>query len=153
MAAVSEAVRKINSFRFPTRTAEIAGEILGAIDATHFAISIGSNEGLKLGDVINVYREVPVRNTKGEIIYTEKKQIASLQVEDVQAQRAKAKLMSGSDIREGDKAIREAPTVDVDEYISRGLDYFKRNFMPKPSINSMKQKRSPSKILKITQER
>lgn len=106
-----------------------------------------------MGDVINVYREVPVRNTKGEIIYTEKKQIASLQVEDVQAQRAKAKLMSGSDIREGDKAIREAPTVDVDEYISRGLDYFKRNFMPKPSINSMKQKRSPSKILKITQER
>jgi len=131
LTAVQDAVRKITSYLSIVRTpevAEISGEILGVIDANNLFVSLGTNDGLKVRDVLNIYREVPIENSKGETIYTDRERIGSLEIVESQPDRSKAKLVSGSEIKEGDVAIREAPEVSVDDHIKNGSALLERQF-------------------------
>lgn len=64
-------------------------------------MSLGGAQGLKIGDKLRVYKEVPVTDSKGKVVYSEEKEIGVLTVTDVQADRSKAALSTGAAVSEG----------------------------------------------------
>ncbi|MEO0248175.1 MAG: hypothetical protein ABIN58_01275 [candidate division WOR-3 bacterium] len=127
IGAIEDAVSKITGY-FGTSggiTRELVGKVLAVIDPRHFIVNLGSNQGLKPNDVLNVYREVLVAGFK------ERQLKGSLEVVESQPDRAKVKLVSGSGILKDDAVIREAPKATAEEHIKKGRDFFEQKFYSK----------------------
>lgn len=121
MKAIGQSLEKINKF-FPSyhksgsRVAReeearekeaalqsLSGRILAATEGGKTVIiDLGTNHGLKLGDALNVYREIHTQNSQGEIVYTELKYLGRIKVTEIQADRCKAVPESGTDFAETD---------------------------------------------------
>jgi curli biogenesis system outer membrane secretion channel CsgG len=77
------------------------GKVLAVVSNQLIIVSLGSAQGLKIGDKLRVLKEVPVTDSKGKVVYSEEKEIGLLTVTDVQADRSKTTLASGAGVTEG----------------------------------------------------
>src|SRR5436190_1581702 len=77
------------------------GKVLAVVSNQLIVVSLGSAQGLKIGDKLKVLKEVPVTDSKGKVVYSEEKEIGVLTVTDVQADRSKTTLASGTGVSEG----------------------------------------------------
>jgi curli biogenesis system outer membrane secretion channel CsgG len=77
------------------------GKVLAVVSNQLIIVSLGSAQGLKIGDKLRVLKEVPVTDSKGKVVYSEEKEIGVLTVTDVQADRSKTTLASGTGVTEG----------------------------------------------------
>jgi curli biogenesis system outer membrane secretion channel CsgG len=77
------------------------GKILAVVNNQLIIVSLGDAQGLKIGDKLRVFKEVPVTDSKGKVVYSEEKEIGTLTVTEVQADRSKAALSSGAGVAEG----------------------------------------------------
>jgi hypothetical protein len=98
-----------------------AGQVIADVGGGAFIVSVGSGQGIKVGDRLTVFAEQVTRNKQGQVVYREEQRIATLEVVDVSmADRARAKLVSDGAVqpKEGDRvridvaratALRGAP--------------------------------------------
>ncbi|HSB08937.1 MAG TPA: CsgG/HfaB family protein [Blastocatellia bacterium] len=77
------------------------GKILAVISNQLVIVSLGGAQGLKLGDKLKVFKEVGVTDSKGKVVYSEEKEIGTLTVTDVQADRSKTAVTGGAGFAEG----------------------------------------------------
>lgn len=77
------------------------GKVLAVVSNQLIIVSLGGAQGLKIGDKLRVFKEVPVTDSKGKVVYSEEKEIGVLTVTDVQADRSKTALASGTGVSEG----------------------------------------------------
>jgi len=77
------------------------GKILAVVNNQMIIISLGSGNGLKIGDKLKVFKPQNVTDSSGKVVYTEEKEIGLLVVTEVQADRSKAAVVSGAGISEG----------------------------------------------------
>ena len=77
------------------------GKILAVVSNQLVIVSLGDAQGLKIGDKLKVFKEVGVTDSKGKVVYSEEKEIGTLTVTDVQADRSKTAVSSGTGFTEG----------------------------------------------------
>ncbi|HMG32865.1 MAG TPA: CsgG/HfaB family protein [Blastocatellia bacterium] len=77
------------------------GKILAVISNQLIILNLGSSTGLKLGDKLKVFKEQSITDSKGKVVYTEEKEVGLIVVTEVQADRSKAAIVSGSGFSEG----------------------------------------------------
>jgi curli biogenesis system outer membrane secretion channel CsgG len=80
---------------------EAPGQVLAVVSNQLIIVSIGSGQGLKIGDKLKVFKSVNVTDSQGKVVYSEEKEVGLLVVTEVQADRSKASTVSGSGITEG----------------------------------------------------
>jgi curli biogenesis system outer membrane secretion channel CsgG len=130
--AVSDAVRKLNdmyddlaAFRSnrvvgASLSTIGSGRILADLGRGEYIIAVQSTSSLKLGDRFRVVTEVPIKNSKGVVVYSEKHDVGTLEVTDVsQRDKAKTRLVSGgSNVATNPK---ENDTITFDEEYGKTL--------------------------------
>ena len=77
------------------------GTIMAVVSPQMIIIDFGSNKGIRVGDEFIVFKNEDIKNSKGEVVYTEEKEVGRLSVFEVQSDRSKTRLISGTDVKEG----------------------------------------------------
>jgi len=93
------------------------GTVLAALPNGDAVVSLGSGDGVRPGDEVSVLRLESLRNSSGQIVWTDERLIGRLRVVEVRADRAKARpvgVLEG--VREGDRVrlIRGPRSADFD---------------------------------------
>jgi TolB-like protein len=114
------------------RTEDLQGEVIGVIDSGNCVINIGSAAGLRATDQLTVLREDPIRNLKGEVVYSRRVNIGRAMVTDCQLDRALValNLHVESAVKEGDLMHREAPRRGPHEHRDKGRRFLEKAFFP-----------------------
>jgi curli biogenesis system outer membrane secretion channel CsgG len=91
---------------------QATGTILADAGQDTFVVSLGAKDGLLAGDRFKVFAERAVKNSKGEVIFKEKQEIATLQAKDTSsaADRSTAMLLNVS----GARKPQEGDAVSID---------------------------------------
>lgn len=66
------------------------GKVLAAIGKDAVVVSLGSKQGFKEGDKLNLYETVDTKDEKGEVVFTEEKLVGEITLQSVQEERSKA---------------------------------------------------------------
>jgi tetratricopeptide (TPR) repeat protein len=91
--------------------AGLQGKILAVVSPSDFVVSLGSKDGVQRGDRLIVSIETPLKNQKGEVIYREQKDIATVEVVGMEASGVKARVrLIGQTVA----AIQEGHFVRID---------------------------------------
>jgi hypothetical protein len=62
----------------------IGGAVLLVPDKTNIIVSLGSEQGWKAGDALEVYQPIPFKDASGVVVYIQKKDVGKAILEDVQ---------------------------------------------------------------------
>jgi len=81
--------------------ANLSGVVLAITRERLLVVSLGTKHGVRPGDTLRAFRQDTVTDSKGIAVYTEERQVGTLTVVEVQADRAKASIVSGGDFAEG----------------------------------------------------
>jgi curli biogenesis system outer membrane secretion channel CsgG len=68
----------------------VPGKVLAVPAKSVVIVSLGANQGLKMGDKVLLYQTVDTKDDKGVVVFTEEKLIGELTLETVQDDRSKA---------------------------------------------------------------
>ncbi len=92
------------------------GKILGAVSSEEFVVNLGTRDGLVVGDHLIAFTEIPVKNSKGEIVYRDRRELGKLEVADVSfaEDRAKARFVAASPGARAGGRPQEGDIVKVD---------------------------------------
>ena len=71
------------------------GSILAKVSDTIVVVDIGSAKGFKVGDRLAVLVSVDTKNSAGQVVYSEEKEVGTLELFEVQPDRSKANIVSG----------------------------------------------------------
>jgi len=82
-------------------TSVLTGRVLAVTEDGVSIVSLGSEDGLRTGDTLNLIRLEHIRDRQGEPVWTEEVRIGSLKVTDVQSDRCKATSVEGGRPEEG----------------------------------------------------
>jgi curli biogenesis system outer membrane secretion channel CsgG len=77
------------------------GKILAVVSNQLIIVNLGGAQGLQIGDKLRVFKEVPITDSRGNVVYSEEKEIGMLTVTDVQGDRSKASVSAGAGFAEG----------------------------------------------------
>lgn len=98
--AVEDIAKKIAVY-FPTEA-----EVIAVMSSDEFIIDRGRFQGVRIGDTYEVFRVSTVRNSKGQVVWTDTVSLGTAKVTDVQDERAKLRFTrrsrEGNEVREGD---------------------------------------------------
>lgn len=78
-----------------------AGRVLAVGDGGVYVVSLGSNDGVRVGDQLDIIELDAIRDRAGEPVWTEEVRVGVLRVTDVKADRSKATLVEGKSPEEG----------------------------------------------------
>lgn len=90
----------------------ISGRVLAALDNDVCVVGLGSNDGLRVGDELEVVALRAIRDRAGEPVWTEEEVVGRVAVTEVRSDRSKVKLLEGKDIGE-DHLVRRAKPVET----------------------------------------
>ena len=96
----------------------VEGRVVSIVDATTAIIDIGSGDGLRLGDALEVQRSQTVTNANGDVIFSRSENIGTAEVGEIQAQGALITVSVG--VEEGDTVVRTVPLPATDDYVDSG---------------------------------
>ena len=79
----------------------IPGTVLAVINKETLIVSLGSKQGLKTGDKLNLYETVDTKNDKGEVVFSEEKLVGEVTLASVQAEKSKATFAGTAEVKSG----------------------------------------------------
>ncbi len=131
-AAIRDAVRKLNDmdadlldFRSKQSVSTVLssigdGKILADIGDGKYVIGVPSTTSLKVGDHFRVISEVPIKNARGVVVYSEKRDAGTIEIVDIsQKDRAMARLVSPPET--AGLAPKENDAITFDENYAKTL--------------------------------
>ena len=77
------------------------GKVLAVVNKTTVIVSIGSKQGFKAGDKLNLYETIDTKDDKGVVVFTEEKLAGELTLDSVQEDRSKATYAGTADVKGG----------------------------------------------------
>ncbi len=77
------------------------GAVLAVVNKETVIVSLGSKNGFKNGDKLNLYETVDTKNDKGEVVFSEEKLVGEVILSSVQAEKSKATYTGAADIKSG----------------------------------------------------
>jgi curli biogenesis system outer membrane secretion channel CsgG len=66
------------------------GKVLAVAGKGAIVISVGSKQGFKNGDKLNLYETIDTKDDKGEVVFTDEKLVGEVTLQSVQEERSKA---------------------------------------------------------------
>lgn len=98
--AVEDIAKKVAVY-FPSEA-----EVIAVMSTDEFIIDRGRFQGVRVGDTYEVFRVSVVRNSKGQVVWTDTVSLGTARVTDVQDERAKLRFIrrhrEGDTVQEGD---------------------------------------------------
>ena len=64
-------------------------------------VSLGSNLGFKVGDKLDLYETVDIKDASGAVVFSEEKLIGEVILQTVQADRSKASYSGNAEVKPG----------------------------------------------------
>ena len=64
-------------------------------------VSLGSSQGFKAGDQLNLYETVDTKDANGVVVFTDEKLVGEVVLQSVQADRSKASYSGNAEIKAG----------------------------------------------------
>ncbi len=132
--ALQDAVRQLNdayddlaSLReTSTLSSEVSsvgeGKILADVGQGQFVIGVPSTANLKVGDRFNIIAQIPIRNSQGVVVYSEKHTVGSLQITDIsESTKAMARFVSAPKTNGEVAHPKEGDTLAFDGQYGRSL--------------------------------
>ncbi len=77
------------------------GKILAVASKEAIIISLGSRQGFKNGDVVNLFETVDTKDDKGAVVFTEEKLVGELTIQAVQEDKSRASYKGDRDPKAG----------------------------------------------------
>lgn len=77
-----------------------AGKVLAVAGQDTIIVSLGSKEGFKVGDKLNLYEPTDVKDDKGNVVFTDEKLIGEITLESVQEDRSRASFAGNAAIKQ-----------------------------------------------------
>ena len=77
------------------------GKVLAVAGKDTIIISLGSKEGLKEGDKVNLYQTTDVKDDKGNVVFTDEKLVGELTLTSVQEDRSRASCAGDLTVKQG----------------------------------------------------
>jgi len=77
------------------------GKVLAVVGKDVVIVSLGSNQGFKNGDKLNLYQTVDTKDASGAVVFTEEKLVGEIVLQSVQADRSKASYAGDAEIKAG----------------------------------------------------
>lgn len=78
-----------------------AGKVLAVAGSDMIIVSLGSNQGLKEGDKLNLYQTVDVKDDKGNVVFTDEKLAGEITLLAVQDDRSRASYSGDAKVQQG----------------------------------------------------
>ena len=96
----------INSRKEARLSAESAaaarpGKVLAAVSDDSIIVSLGSSQGLKIGDSLEAFCQIDIKDSGGTTVFIEERPVAILTITELQQDRSKATRVSGGAVEEG----------------------------------------------------
>jgi curli biogenesis system outer membrane secretion channel CsgG len=103
---VSGMTELINSRKEARLSAESAaaarpGKVLAAVSDDSIIVSLGSSEGLKIGDSLEAFCQIDIKDSAGTTVFIEERPVAILTITELQQDRSKATRVRGGAVEEG----------------------------------------------------
>ncbi len=77
------------------------GKVLAVAGKDAVIVSLGSNQGLKAGDKLDLYETVDIKDASGAVVFTEEKLVGEVVLQSVQADRSKATYSGNAEVKAG----------------------------------------------------
>lgn len=80
---------------------KISGKVLAVVGRNIVIASLGSSQGIKAGSRLKLCQPLEIKDEKGEVVFTEEKDVGELEVEAVQEDRCKATFRGTAEVKSG----------------------------------------------------
>ena len=77
------------------------GKVLAAADKDTIIVSLGSKQGFKEGDKLNLYQTSDVKDDKGNVVFTDEKLVGEITLSNVQEDRSRASYSGDAAVQQG----------------------------------------------------
>ena len=77
------------------------GKVLAVAGKDALIVSLGSKQGFKAGDKLNLYETVDTKDEKGEVVFTDEKLVGEVTLQTVQEDKSKASCDAGLNVKAG----------------------------------------------------
>jgi curli biogenesis system outer membrane secretion channel CsgG len=77
------------------------GKVLAVADKDTIIVSLGSKNGFKAGDKLNLYEVADVKNDKGEVVFSDEKLVGEVTIQSTQDDRSKVSYAGDKDVKPG----------------------------------------------------
>ena len=77
------------------------GKVLAVVSKDAIIVSLGSNQGLKAGDKLDLYETVDTKDASGAVVFTDEKLVGEVVLQSVQADRSKASYSGNAEVKAG----------------------------------------------------
>ncbi len=77
------------------------GKVLAVAGKQAIIVSLGSKQGFKDGDKVNLFEAVEIKDDKGVVVFTEEKLVGEISLSSVQEERSKASYAGDRDVKAG----------------------------------------------------
>jgi curli biogenesis system outer membrane secretion channel CsgG len=77
------------------------GKVLAVVGKDTIIVSLGSSQGFKTGDQLNLYETVDTKDATGAVVFTDEKLVGEVVLQSVQADRSKASYSGNVEIKAG----------------------------------------------------
>jgi curli biogenesis system outer membrane secretion channel CsgG len=77
------------------------GKVIAVISKGMLIVSLGSKQGLKVGDKLKLYETVDLKDDKGAVVFSEEKLAGEITLDSVQDERSKASYSGSAEIKVG----------------------------------------------------
>jgi hypothetical protein len=79
----------------------VPGKVLAVAGKGTIIVSLGSKQGFKNGDTLNLYETVDTKDDKGEVVFTDEKLVGEITIQAVQEEKSKASCDSNLAVKAG----------------------------------------------------
>jgi curli biogenesis system outer membrane secretion channel CsgG len=80
---------------------QMAGKVLAVVDKDTIIISLGSKNGFKPGDKLNLFEVSEVKDDKGAVVYADEKIAGEVTIQSAQDERSKVSYSGDKDVKPG----------------------------------------------------
>ncbi|HVU08384.1 MAG TPA: FlgT C-terminal domain-containing protein [Verrucomicrobiae bacterium] len=77
------------------------GKVLAVAGKDTIIVSLGSKEGLKEGDTLELYQPTDVKDDKGNVVFTDEKLVGEITLQSVQDDKSRASYSGGAQVQQG----------------------------------------------------
>jgi len=77
------------------------GKVLAVAGPGTIVVSLGSKQGFKTGDKLDLYETVDTKDEKGEVVFTDEKLVGEISLQSVQEERSKASFDGNLTVKAG----------------------------------------------------
>jgi curli biogenesis system outer membrane secretion channel CsgG len=77
------------------------GKVLAVVNKSTLIVSLGSKNGFKTGEKVNVFETIDTKDDKGNVVFSEEKLVGEASLDAVQDERSKATFLGSADVKSG----------------------------------------------------